>query len=134
MTVCEQFLNELLAASPSARSKNRNLFQLHDMYITLPPPPPDPAAPWRGGEGRCSAGGGRGGGGEVLRRGEVWALTCTGVVIDPDVARVADAHEGAGCVHTHGVLPAVVFPLGALVDIWTEGRSAEKGGMKGLSH
>ena len=64
----------------------------------------------------------------------MWALTCTGVVIDPDVARVADAHEGAGCVHTHCVLAAVVFPLGALVDIWTEGRSAEKGEMKGLSH
>jgi len=62
-----------------------------------------------------------------VQGGGAWALTCTGVVIDPDVARVADAHEGAGRVHAHGVLPAVVLPLGALVDIW-DGREEGEGG------
>lgn len=41
------------------------------------------------------------------------------VVIDPDVARVADTHEGAGGVDTHGVLPAVVLPFCTLIDIFT---------------
>lgn len=45
-------------------------------------------------------------------------LTCAGIVIDPDEARTADAHEGAGRVDAHGVLPAVVLALGTLVDIW----------------
>lgn len=49
--------------------------------------------------------------------GSAEGLTCAGIVIDPDVARVADAHEGAGGVHTHGVLSAVVLPLSALVDV-----------------
>lgn len=44
-------------------------------------------------------------------------LTCAGIVIDPDVACMADAHEGAGGVNTHGVLSAVVLPLSTLVDI-----------------
>lgn len=44
-------------------------------------------------------------------------LTCAGIVIDPDVARMADAHEGAGGVNTHGVLPAVVLPFSTLVNI-----------------
>ncbi len=44
-------------------------------------------------------------------------LTCAGIVIDPDVARMADAHEGAGGVNTHGVLPAVVLPFSALINI-----------------
>lgn len=44
-------------------------------------------------------------------------LTCAGIVIDPDVARMADAHEGAGGVNAHGVLPAVVLPLSALINI-----------------
>lgn len=45
-------------------------------------------------------------------------FTCAGIVVDPDVARVADAHEGAGGVDAHGVLSAVVLPLCTLVDIW----------------
>lgn len=44
-------------------------------------------------------------------------LTCAGIVIDPDVARMADAHEGAGGVNTHGVLSAVVLPLSTLINI-----------------
>ncbi len=44
-------------------------------------------------------------------------LTCAGVIINPDIAGVADTHKGAGCVHTHRVLPAVVFPLRTLIDI-----------------
>lgn len=44
-------------------------------------------------------------------------LTCAGIVIDPDVARMADAHEGARGINTHGVLPAVVLPLSALINI-----------------
>lgn len=44
-------------------------------------------------------------------------LTCAGIVVDPDVARMADAHEGAGGVNAHGVLSAVVLPLSTLVDI-----------------
>lgn len=44
-------------------------------------------------------------------------LTCAGIVIDPDVARMADAHEGARGVNAHGVLPAVVLPLSALINI-----------------
>lgn len=51
-------------------------------------------------------------------------LTCAGVVIDPDVASVADAHEGAGGVDTHGVLTTVVFPLCTLVNIWGRERAA----------
>lgn len=31
---------------------------------------------------------------------------------------MANAHEGARRVDAHGVLPAVVLPLGTLVDIW----------------
>lgn len=50
-------------------------------------------------------------------------LTCAGVIIDPDVARVADAHEGARGVDTHGVLTTVVFPLGALINICTGERN-----------
>lgn len=49
-------------------------------------------------------------------------LTCAGIVIDPDVARTADAHEGARGVNAHGVLPAVVLPFSALINIWREGR------------
>lgn len=52
-----------------------------------------------------------------MARGAAPRLTCAGVVIDPDVARMADAHEGAGGVDAHGVLPAVVLPLSALIDI-----------------
>lgn len=44
-------------------------------------------------------------------------FTCAGIVVDPDVARMADAHEGAGGVNAHGVLSAVVLPLSTLVDI-----------------
>jgi hypothetical protein len=47
-------------------------------------------------------------------------LTCAGVVIDPDVSPVTDAHEGSGGVDTHSVLPAVVLPLRTLVDIYSE--------------
>lgn len=54
-------------------------------------------------------------------------LTCAGIVIDPDVARMADAHEGARGVNAHGVLPAVVLPFGALINIWREGREKERG-------
>lgn len=53
-------------------------------------------------------------------------LTCAGIVIDPDVARMADAHEGAGGVNAHGVLPAVVLPFSALINIWRE-RSKREG-------
>lgn len=48
-------------------------------------------------------------------------LTCAGIVIDPDVARMADAHKGTGGVNAHGVLPAVVLPFSALINIWREG-------------
>jgi len=44
-------------------------------------------------------------------------LTCAGIVIDPDVACVADAHEGTRGVNTHGVLSAVVLPFSTLVNI-----------------
>lgn len=44
-------------------------------------------------------------------------LTCAGIVIDPDVTRVADAHEGARGVNAHGVLPTVVLPFSALINI-----------------
>lgn len=50
-------------------------------------------------------------------RGSTEGLTCAGIVIDPDVACMADAHEGAGGVNTHGVLSAVVLPLSTLVNI-----------------
>lgn len=56
--------------------------------------------------------------------------TCAGIVIDPDVSHMADAHEGARGVNAHGVLPAVVLPFSALVDIWGEGREKEKGRTK----
>lgn len=52
-----------------------------------------------------------------LAGGSTEGLTCAGIVIDPDVAGVADAHEGAWGVNTHGVLSAVVLPLSTLVDI-----------------
>lgn len=55
-------------------------------------------------------------------------LTCAGIVIDPDVARMADAHEGARGVNAHGVLPAVVLPFSTLINIWREGREKERGG------
>lgn len=58
-------------------------------------------------------------------------LTCAGIVIDPDVARMADAHEGARGVNAHGVLPAVVLPFSALINIWREGR--ERGDKAGLA-
>ena len=44
-------------------------------------------------------------------------LTCAGIVIDPDVTCMADAHEGARSVNAHGVLPAVVLPFSALINI-----------------
>lgn len=44
-------------------------------------------------------------------------LTCAGIVIDPDVACVADAHEGSRGVNTHGVFSAVVFSFGTLINI-----------------
>lgn len=47
-------------------------------------------------------------------------LTCTGVIVDADESGVADAHEGAGGVHTLCVLTAVVPPLRTLIDICTE--------------
>ncbi len=47
-------------------------------------------------------------------------LTCTGVIIDAEESGVADAHEGAGGVHTLCVLTAVVPPLRTLIDICTE--------------
>lgn len=50
--------------------------------------------------------------------GEEEELTCAGIVIDPDEARMANAHEGARRVDAHGVLPAVVLPFGTLVNIW----------------
>lgn len=46
---------------------------------------------------------------------------------------MADAHEGTGCVDAHGVLPAVVLPLGTLVDIWKEAkerRSQQESGVR----
>lgn len=48
-------------------------------------------------------------------------LTCAGIVIDPDVARMADAHEGARGVNAHGILPAVVLPFSTLINIWEKG-------------
>lgn len=39
---------------------------------------------------------------------------------------MADAHEGAGRVDAHGVLPAVVLPLGTLVDIWKGSEGEEE--------
>ena len=65
------------------------------------------------------------------KRGPAEELTCAGIVIDPDVARMADAHEGARGVNAHGVLPAVVLPFGALINIWKEGRERERGGRGG---
>lgn len=59
-------------------------------------------------------------------------LTCAGIVINPDVARMADAHEGAGGVNTHGVLPAVVLPLSALVNIWGENKRETRENKEGL--
>ncbi len=47
-------------------------------------------------------------------------LTCTGVIVDAEESGVADAHEGAGGVHTLCVLTAVVPPLRTLIDICTE--------------
>lgn len=47
-------------------------------------------------------------------------LTCTGVIVDADESGVADAHEGAGGVHTLCVLTAVVPPLRTLINICTE--------------
>lgn len=44
-------------------------------------------------------------------------LTCAGIVIDPDVASVADAHEGSRGVNAHGVLSAVVLSFSALINI-----------------
>lgn len=43
------------------------------------------------------------------------------VIINPDIASVADTHKRAWCVHTHCVLSAVVFPLCTLIDILTVG-------------
>lgn len=53
---------------------------------------------------------------QFVRRPEE-ALTCAGVVVDPDVARVADAHEGTRGVNAHGVLSAVMFPFSTLINI-----------------
>lgn len=64
------------------------------------------------------------------KKGPAEQLTCAGIVIDPDVARMADAHEGARGVNAHGVLPAVVLPFGALINIWKEGRENGGGGTK----
>lgn len=52
-------------------------------------------------------------------------LTCAGVIINADIAAVADTHKGAGCVHTHCVLPAVVFPLRTLIDICKHSRTQD---------
>lgn len=54
-------------------------------------------------------------------------LTCAGIVIDPDVACVADAHEGSWGVNTHGVFSAVVFSFSTLVNIWGENREKREG-------
>lgn len=48
-------------------------------------------------------------------------VLCAGVIINTDEASVTDAHKRAWCVHTDGVLPAVVFPLRTLVDILAVG-------------
>lgn len=39
---------------------------------------------------------------------------------------MANAHEGARRVDAHGVFPAVVLSLGALVDIWEGGGEVEE--------
>lgn len=52
-------------------------------------------------------------------------LTCAGVIINPDIAGVADTHKGAGCVHTHRVLPAVVFPLRTLINICNHSKTQD---------
>lgn len=52
-------------------------------------------------------------------------LTCAGIVIDPDEASMANAHEGARRVDAHSVLPAVVLPLGTLVNICKGSREEE---------
>lgn len=57
----------------------------------------------------------------VVEPAEALVVLCAGVVIDPDVARMADAHEGARGVNAHGVLPAVVLPFSALINIFTVG-------------
>lgn len=44
---------------------------------------------------------------------------CAGIVIDPDVSSVADAHEGSWSIDTHGVLSAVVLSLSTLINIST---------------
>lgn len=44
-------------------------------------------------------------------------LTCAGIVVDPDITRMADAHEGARGVNAHGVLPTVVLSFSALINI-----------------
>lgn len=53
----------------------------------------------------------------MLSEGQKVELTCAGIVIDPDVAGVADAHEGTRGVNTHGVFSAVVFPFSTLINI-----------------
>ena len=40
------------------------------------------------------------------QKGQQRSSTCAGIVINPDVTSMADAHEGAGGINTHGVLPA----------------------------
>lgn len=52
-------------------------------------------------------------------------LTCARVIINPDIAGVADTHKGAGCVHTYRVLSAVVFPLRTLIDICNHSRTKD---------
>lgn len=50
-------------------------------------------------------------------------LTCTWVVINPDVTCFADAHKWSWCVHTHGILPTVMPSFSTLINIC--GQSSE---------
>lgn len=57
----------------------------------------------------------------IVEPAETLVMFCAGIVVDPDVTCVADAHEGAGGVNTHGVLSAVVLPFSTLINIFTIG-------------
>lgn len=57
----------------------------------------------------------------VVESAEALVMFCAGIVIDPDVARMADTHKGTGGVNAHGVLPAVVLSFSTLINIFTVG-------------
>ena len=52
---------------------------------------------------------------------EALVMFRTRVIVDSDVPCLADTQERARCVHTHGVLTAVMAPLCTLVNVFTVG-------------